>query len=1599
VLRLGTDEFDAARFERLVADGQRRAAAHDLVAALTAFDEALGLWRGPAWAEFADEDFARADAVRLEELRALAIEERAESLLAAGRHAESIGELEAATAAHPLRERPRGQLMLALYRAGRQVEALRAYEAFRRFLAEEVGLEPSPALQSLDDAIAAQKPELDWKPRTVVAGADPRAGGRGGTESPGTVDQLPLPAALGADTAPLVGRLIELEWLEVLWGRAVAGQRAAACIVGPEGVGKSRLVAEFARRVHARGGTVMCRAGGSIADAVDAEAKDAASAARSGPLLVVIDPLDGAGPNGAGVFPRLGGALAGAGLLAVGVCRERPRDPPGNIREVGELGVEDVGVVLAQSAGPQPFQVAEAVWAETAGNPSLVTEVAARLRNRDAAVRVDRALSRADAVAADLRSLQDEIVGEVMVNARLAEPHRARGPTASTAVCPYKGLARFDTMDAPYFFGRERLVATMVARLAVARFVGVVGASGSGKSSLVRAGLLPALGGGSLPGSQDWLSVVCTPGAEPMVRLAEAISAVTGASAAELAARLDSDAEALDRTARGALRERPDARFVIVVDQFEELVTVCRDPARSQHFVTSLLDAVSEPDGRVVVVAVVRADYYGALSMYPELARLFERSQVLVGAMTESQLRRAVTEPAQRVGLRVQDGLVEAVCFDAGAEPGALPLVSTALLETWARRDGDTLTVAAYQDAGGVRGAVARLAEDVYATFDPVGQDDARRIFMRLAQPGEGGDDVRRRVQRSELAGGEHVDTVIAALVARRLLTADDGTVEVAHEALLREWPRLRGWLEADRDGRRLHLQLAQAAIAWDTTGRDPDGLFRGARLSAAQDWSAAHAADLNPIEHDFLDAAVVFHDHELHVARRSSRRLRMFAGALAVVLVVALVAGGVAWRQRDRASSQAAVARAQTRLAQASRLAAVSRTLGPDQTDLALLLAVQGRHLATTVETTGALEAVLARTPPGLERIIRYPSPSYYPVMTRDGHLLIVPGQDGAVRVFDTQTGQLLRTISGNASKAAAALPSLDDRLVALGGSGSTVEIRDLATGAPIGPPLNAGGTFSYGVLSQDDSRLYTVSDSGRVITWDRTDPNHPRQVGPTIMFSLPGQRPVAAVSPDGTLLSVGPCCEGSTLLFDLRSGRLLRQFPGADGAFSPDGRTMLTSQTDRLSRWDVGTGRPSGAPLTGFTGNGLPATSIAFSPDGTLLARGDADGAVRVFDLGTGRLVAQLTLHSTASLAIGFLPDGRLLTSGTNEAAIWHPRSTLPPIATALGGHTGFVYGYFVPGTRQAITLGGDDRQLLGWNIDDGTPLGPVLGGRAHYPLAVSPDGHLLAAGTERGRIGLYDRVTGDKLGELDGGRGGETVVAWSRATNVIASAANDQTVLVWDVADPRHPRLAQRLPVPGTAQPTAQSPIVPLLSADGHEIAVEDFANNAVTMYDSATGRARWSVSFPGASFGQAAFSPDAQTLVVDVGDNALGAYLAFYNTVTGLRQRTLQLPNWDGVAYVDGGRALLTTGGPAQLWDTATLEPIGAPVTLPVKYVRIAEPNRDGTMALLGSTEGSAFILQLDPAQWETTACRIAGRNLTLSEWQQYLSNRPYHPTCP
>jgi WD40 repeat protein/DNA-binding SARP family transcriptional activator len=1529
-LHIERELVDACRLERLVSEASRASEAGRPDGAAR---EALALFRGEPLTDVAGEPFAPLEIRRLEDLRQTAAELAIEADLVAGRHQQVLAEIDALLAANPWRERLHAQRMLALYRCGRQAEALEAYRHARATLIEEIGIEPTPELRALHDAILRQDPALDVEPAAA--------------ELPRELDP--------ASSPPLMGRDDELRRLQTCWQRAAAGSGALVALVGAYGMGKTRLAAEIAAAAHREGAGVRYAAGTGAPEAAHALIAQAHDA--RGRALLVLDDADRAPAEVRAALRGLVPALEqvpvlvlvtgqeAAALAALGPQESLTLDP---------LGAESVRAIAGfyAPAGVGDGVPVETLLATSRGVARRVHEVASEWARRAATQRVDEVAGRAAAGRSEARALQAELAGSVvdLQSARERADLVARGDDDVPVVCPYKGLATFEPEDAEYFFGRERLVAELVARLVGAPMLAVGGPSGSGKSSVVRAGLLPALAGGVLPGSETWTQAVMRPGAQPQHELHRVL-------------------RRLDR----------EWRSVLLVDQFEELFTHCEDERERREFVAALSRAARD---RTVVVLAVRADFYGHCAEHPELSRLFGANHVLVGPMARDELRRAIEQPAERVGLVVEPELVEALVADVDGQPGALPLLSTALLELWRERDGRRLRLAAYARSGGVQGAVARLAEDAYVALDAPRQETARRLLLRLTDEDDSGAVVRRRIPLAELEGQADV---AAELTDRRLLTVSDGAVEVAHEALLREWPRLRAWLDEDVEGRRLHHQLGAAARAWDTDGRDPGELYRGARLAAALDWAASREPDLTATERAFLEDS-------RSASGRAHRRLRLVLAGVASLLVLAVIAGLVALDQRGRAQDEATGAAAQGLGAQA---------LADNDLDRSLLLARQGVALDDAPGTRSNLLAALLKSPAAIAVLHGDGDGLTALDVSPDGRTLAYVDMDGTLRRTDTRTrapvGPPVTVPFHNVWGPRDVRFSHDGSRLAVGGYGSLIydartmravtklktqqllygfrfspddrslfaviedssdhvflQRFDARTGVPSEPQSVTGPPNTVTLLvTHDGKHVLTTFDGGSTVLWDAATLTAERE--------LPAGGAAAALSPDDRTLLVGDG-DGTVRFVDLDTGRARvassRHDSGVlDAAFGPDGRTAVTVGEDsRAILWDVG----HAAAAETFAGHSGAILGTVISRDGRTLYTAATDGKAVMWDLAgdrgfgrrftTGpRVIPDAKLPPQASHALS--PDGRTLAVGRQDGAVaLLDARTLRERSRFHAVHDGPVFGMaFIPGAPY-LAVGGDDGFLAVFDPRDGSLVRRLPGhlNWLHAPT-FSADGRLMATSSPSGVMTW--RVRG-------GLPDAQPLNAWPSSPSGIKDAA---------------------------------------LSPDGRTIAVA--SPNGVDMLDAGTLQPRSTGPKLDAGASSARFSPDGRVLAVGMssGETQLWSTRTWKPVSRALGGHTDEVVD---VAVSPDGRTLASGSwdGTVRLFDIATEQPLGAPLRAVPSRVVEPEFTPDGAFLFAVTNVGKGYRWDVRSSAWARRACAVAGRSLTRQEWKDVLPGRTYDPAC-
>ncbi|HAJ36923.1 MAG TPA: hypothetical protein DCL15_14665 [Chloroflexi bacterium] len=1224
---------------------------------------------------------------------------------------------------------------------------------------------------------------------------------------------------------------------------------------------------------------------------------------------------------------------------------------------------------------------------------------------------------------------------------KLLQDIQSGAPLASfdESGAPYKGLYPFTSADRADFFGREDTVDYLLRRLRDAPVAFLIGSSGSGKSSIVRAGLMPALKSSehtaqlnarSETRSAGWTFIEFRPGVDPFHALAEAITRVSKShsNVGRVAQRLSSEGVTL-----GALDLLPThTRILIFADQFEELYTLCPAANVRRAFIDLLLNsAYSSPNGAIALVIAMRADFVSQALTHRPLADALQRGGIVLGPMARHELRRAIEEPARNRGVSFEPGLTERLLDDVGQEPGNLPLLQFALAELWSRRTGYVITHDAYDEIGRVSGALASYADQVYAQLTADEQIAARRLFIQLVQPGDETGDTRRPALRAELSDAAW--TLAQKLADLRLVVTGHGdsgeSIELVHEALIRSWGQLREWMNEDRDFRRWQQRLRTYLQQWIASDREADALLRGVVLTEAERWISLRREDLSQNEQALIDASVAARNANLaeieharqvelartqelamaemqraeaehqraEVERTARRRLRVLTFGLTGVLAVAIVAAAFAF-------SQQAQARRFAEQALARQLAAQSLNLADDATDLALLLGAEA--VARTTDAEDLTNYLTAFPLSGLlDRFLRGGAGDLTSIaVTPDGQHLLTIAEDGSltsVARWDTATGRMVREL----------LPSQKRSGVALAPDGERIATADM-----------------------DNIQLWDGASGELVASW---------RVGADQAINL------LKFSTDGRLL-VTRLTDGAMVVWDVATHQPIGQKitpldRNENFWFSPDNRTLAVTRDvaeDRgVDLWDVATGEMSAIRLGGHEST---INSVAFSADGGKLATASFDGSVRLWDVASGQLLhSPLTDHTGRVLAVAFSPDAKILaTGGADRKILLYDVETKRLIGEPLIGHDNWVRALRFTAAGDALYSSATGGSLLRWD------LARRLAFHGHTDrvrsLALSPDGGTLATSSFDRRILLWDAATGALLAELPSPHTRSLIqVAYSPDGRYLAADDAGGVVTLWDIAK------RQLLHPPFTPQ---ESVVIGLtFSPDSRYLAVGDFDGN-LSIWDVTTGAQVRAVANAHDGWTLAlAFAPDGQTLATGGADGRI----QFWDTATlaaggdeALHTRRSAISAHDywvtSLLYTADGKTLISgsadktvrfwdvaTGaeasapltanmaqvwgvnfypphdedtlvtldnlGTVQRWDVASHTPLGPALRTGLETEAFAV-SPDGAYVFLGSFDERVERWWLDPMPWAERSCVIAARALSVEEWEHYLPGSAYTPHC-
>lgn len=1621
-LEIGRDFLDATRFEEMIDRARAELALGEIETTLSLVNEALASWRGPAFGEFAGEEWAEAWVARLDSTRIAAHELRIEAELAFGRHAELLPEIDELIARFPYSDRLRGQRMTALYRSGRQVDALRDFQQYRNMLANEVGVEPGAELVALEQQIVSQDGDLLASQPVTRMLRDYELGERVGADSFAVVYRGSQPS-VGREVAVKVIRP-ELANRPEFIHRFEAEAQLVASIEHPHVV----PLYDFWREPGGAYLVMRWLGGGSLRERLE----------QTGAMTIAAV---------ARVAEQVGGALAVAHRAGIVQCDLRPDhvmfDDLGNayltdfgiaLRSLNDddpsastaytsperlarglasarSDVYSLGAVLFEALVGRPPSDASDRWPSELIRPDIPPAFDGVVRKACAADPADRFYDMAEFVVVVRATSGLEAGSSAVVGDRLAGARVDYLNDETERVNPYKGLRAFGEGDTKDFFGRDQLISELVENLDRTRFIAVVGPSGSGKSSLIRAGVVPRL-------HDDGVFVATmVPGARPFDELERALLRISPHADPALTARLTGSSNGIAQAVRSILGS--SGRMLLVIDQFEELFTITTAPLRDR-FLDGLAELVDDDSNQVRVVVTVRADFYDRPLLHPRIGPLVRDNTRAVTPLDATELELAITGPARRVGVEFEPALVADLVADAATNPGTLPLLQYVLTELYANRAARLVTASEYQAMGRMSGTLATRADGLFADLGESNSAAVRRLFTQLVTPGEGTEDTRRRTSVSELAG---VPEIVLEVYSRaRLITFDrdpvtrEPTVEVAHEALIREWPRMRTWVDDDRDDLRVLNHLAATARTWVERGRDSDELYRGARLAGAVDIKSSHSEHLGPLASEFLTASIDVADTDSRRLRRTIRRLRSLLVAAAISLLLALAAGSFAVVRSQEASGRARAAELGSLLSasaaslesdpQLATLLAFEATRFGDDGDSALFAALTNdpRRVATILPRTGQLTEM---TMSGNGSTIVVTNGTSLEVLDLEGLIHLGEVHED---VIDSPLFDLLRlAISADGATVAAIRFSNAINLV------GEVTLIDVSTGEQSPGPLVPAAN----VMFSPTEDVLVIGSRGDFDAETRV------WQGEAPPVALPALFP-RAFSGDGRWLGITEIPPTSVTVVrpdDPSDDASWKRVPTNQSDLGVmvsvlldfTGERLVVQRSNGITIHDVSTREMSHAvEIPGVT-------DIAISPAGQVAAS-DVTGVVQLYDIDTGASVGRpyFVRPGANGVKVAFRPDGTLVTGG-QVVILWSTSSMSSLSQSTVGGD----YGARFSPDGSLIATTDRSGNLFIHRVLDGELLVEAdiarNGNRiSATPMVFSADGKMLvvAGGTGSdnlsgfgafgvGLIQVFDAATGDLLNQVSLSAGPEpTAIDLSPdGTNLaVGYRGGELEVRNFPAIEERLILNTEILIESVTGARLGQSDILVrgvAFAADGQSfLAVADVTNvgsingfEAVQRWSATTGEPLpWRINSFGAGRNLTVLAD--RRIVTSSAGGGITVHDASGDEVL------FELFGHSGsiTAMVAAGTLLATASsdGTVRLWDLERQEAFGPSIATTGGFVDLSDDGR--WLAIAG--DSGISIWSLDPTDWAESACQIAGRNLTRAEWDRYLpSGEPYHGTCP
>lgn len=1082
---------------------------------------------------------------------------------------------------------------------------------------------------------------------------------------------------------------------------------------------------------------------------------------------------------------------------------------------------------------------------------------------------------------------------------------------------PYKGLRAFQEADASDFFGREDLTNHLIEQLhatssqassapqamskaSLYRFLAVVGPSGSGKSSVVRAGVVPALRHGALPGSEKWFIAQMIPGTNPLEELDQALLAVATTPPPDLIQLIMQDEYGLLRAVNRILPRDPQTELVLVIDQFEEIFTLLEDESIRTHLLKSLRVAVLSSDSRMRLIITMRADFYDRPLLYPGFSQLMRQRTEVVIPLTPEELERAIVKPIQRIGVTPEPELVATIIEDVGQQPGTLPLLQYALTELFERRTGRILTLDIYKQSGGVLGSLARRADELYQQLNEQEREATRQLFLRLVTLGEGTQDTRRRIVQTELHELTHsqapttnqqestyspLEHVIEAFSKYRLLTLDHDpttrspTIEVAHEALIQTWEQLRSWLNTSREHLRIQRRLQATTVEWFNTNKDPSFLATGARLIQFETLLTESDLALSQREHQYLQASIAERTRQEAIEKQ---RL-----------------------EQERLLKEQAIA--QKKLAVAQWFAAEAKNLMQSYEDPTLIALLAIRSITSAYTSSGDTALLMAATLAYPSRIfVNHTNKVRAVAFSPDGTQALTGGEDNTARLWNIRTGSQVMVCMGHEDWVNQVAFSPNGQFVLTASFDHTARLWNRHTGQVV--QCLRGHTKQVHSIAFSPDGKYIITGSSDMTTrlWDTYTGNQIRAFTghEDEIFSV-------AFSPGGKYIITG--YKGAEVwMWETATAKPIRRFRGHTGtvyavAFSPDRKTILTGSGDTTARlWDIRTGEE----LQSFETHTTQVRDVAFAPDGRHILTGSLDRTVRLWNMHTGK--EQRIFHAGVTYSVAFAPDGLSILTGSSDqvARLWDIQSRAGP--PQFVGHTDKVdHATFLPDGEHIVT-GAFDRTAMLWNVRTGEHIHTFTGHTGEIlEMALSQDGNMLATASADRTARLWDMCAGTQRIVLQGHEDTVWSIAIAPDARTIITGSLDKTAYLWDAATGHVLHVLSGHE--GTVWDVAFSP-------DGKYV-LTGSADHTARLWEVATGRQIHVLTGHTDAIWEVRFSPDG-TLALTASDDRTAR---LWNIQQGhaLHILTDHTDRVYAAEFSPDGHYVVTTDHlTAQLWDVAT-----------------------------------------------------------------------------